>query len=185
LFIVITTFLTGLTVWLLVTTASRQRHLVSDGVEVFRYPTLYQYFLCVMFGVFAAAGMYTAVLHPARNAAPWEAAVSITVFGALCALCLYGLSLARWYRIVVSESSVVVHKIGGAVEFTFDQVRGLTVLRGHRGAKDLHVLDQEGRLLLSVGRTIQDFDELVSLIRSRCRNRAVVFRERDSLGNWH
>jgi hypothetical protein len=185
LFVAITIFLTGLTVWLLVTAASRQRHQASGDIDVFRYPTLYQYFFGVMFWAFAAIGVYTVHWHPARNMAPWEAVVSTVGFGAMCVLCLYGLSLTRWYRVVVSERSVKIYKIGGSVEFTFDQVHSMTVLHGYRGARDLRIFDDKNGLLLSVGGTIQDFDELVWLIRSRCSNRAVVFRERDAFGKWH
>lgn len=185
MFVAITALLTGLTVSLLVKVASRQRHRAAGEIAVFRYPTLYQYFFGAMFVVFAAGGLYAVHSSPVGNTAPWEAAVSTIVFGAFCVFCLRGLLLTRCYRILVTERSVKVHKIRGTVEFTFDRVHSMTVLRGYRGAKDLRVLDEKGSLLLSVGGTVQDFEELVSLIRSRCRGKSVVFRERDGFGKWH
>jgi hypothetical protein len=185
LFVAATYILTVLTVWLVVAIASRQHHLVSEGVATFRYPALYRYLFSVMLAVFLAAGMYTVEWHPLRRATQWENAISVTISTAFCATCLYGYWLARRYRIVVSGRSIVVHKTFNVVEFTFDQIHSISVLRGYRGASDLHVFDSEGKVLLSVGGTIEDFEELVRLIRSKCRGRAVVFRERDTFGRWH
>jgi len=181
MFVATTYLLTALTVWALLVIAGRQRHQGSGDVEVFRYPAVYRYFFAGSVPFFVLAGLYSTVLggrppHPF----PGEWIFSAITCSVFCALGLYGYLWMSRYSILVSGISISVRSVFTARSFTADQIQSITVLNGYRGARDVFLRDADGRLLMRVGGTIEDFDELVSLLRAKTKGRDVVFRQRDS-----
>ena len=185
MFVATTYFLTALTVWALVALASRQHHQRLGDTRIFRYPAVYRYFFTAVFFFFVGAGFYSIATIPPSPVARAEWFISVVVSGLFCVLSLFGLAWTLRRYVAASETAVLVQGILKQRQFKFTDVQSITVLNGFRGARDLRVCDSSGQLLMTVGGTIEDFDDLVALMRSRTRGQHVLFRERDALGQWH
>lgn len=159
--------MTTLSVGLVLFFAGRQHHDRDGDTEVFRYAPVLRFLFAGAFLLFLIAGFYPAKLNEPTGAGTGERIISWAISATFCALSLYGFLLTVRYRIVVAKSTIVVNGLLNSHSFTTTEVRSVEVHRGFRGARDLVVRDSSGHVLLKVGATIQDFDELLHLIRSR------------------
>jgi hypothetical protein len=173
-----------LTIGGLVAFASRQHHQRIDHADVFRFASVYRYFFAVMFLFFVGCGFYSLATIRPSPAARVEWLISMIICTFFCSGALFGLAWSMRFSIAVSEASVLVQGIFKPRKFDLTDVHSITVLNGFRGAKDLRVYDSAGRVLVAVGGTIEDFQELVGLLRRKASGRNVLVRERDGAGQW-
>jgi hypothetical protein len=166
MFIVVTYALTVITVGVILYFAGRQHHVKFGNSEVFRYPPVFRYLFAGAFLLFLAAGFYTTQSTPTSDAAAGERVLSWAACIAFCSLSLWGFLWTLRYAIVISGSTILVKGFLSSRSFTTQDMRSTEVRQGVRGARDLIVRDSVGHVLLKVGGTIQDFDDLLHLIRS-------------------
>lgn len=168
MFIAVTYGLTALTAGILLYLARKQHHVATDGVDVFRYPNMWRYMFAGAFAFFLAAGFYVGSDVPSTShAVTGEWLISWMGCAVFCALCLGGLVWSISYSVAVSSAALEVRTLLGKRLVNYSEVRSVSLRQGLRGARDLVLSDRSGKVLLSVGGTIQDFDELVRLVRSR------------------
>jgi hypothetical protein len=184
-FVAITYALTVFTVSGLLWFARRQHRTKREIGELFAYPSVYRYFAAFMILFFLAAGFYATHGGAAKRPAEFESTISWLMAGGFCGLAMWALLLFTRYSISIVGTTVRINGILTERSFDLREVREAVVLEGYRGARDLLVSDASGQILMKVGSTIQDFDDLIDVLRRGLAEYGVAVRRRDMMGNVH
>lgn len=174
----------SLTVAIFLIFARRQHHEVHSNSETYRYPSLLLNVIALgtpLYGVFAAF-IYTRNPEVPRSAG-FVTALTI-VFGTF----MLGNTVAYFYfrsfSVDISKSQIVVSSWGRRRAIPWDTVASIRLITGRQGLGEMRLFDQSKGLLLKVGSSIQDYEDLVWSVKDNTRRAGVVVRERDGKGNW-
>lgn len=175
---------TSLTLGILLIFARRQHHEIHDNSEIYRYPSLLLNVVALgtpLYGVFAAI-IYTRNPEVPRSAG-FISALTI-VFGTF----MLGNTVAYFYfwsfSIDINDSRMIVSTWGRRRTIPWDWIASIRLVTGRQGLGEMRLFDQSQKLLLRVGSSIQDYEDLVWSVKNNTRRTGVVIRERDGKGNW-
>jgi hypothetical protein len=185
MFIAVTYLLTLLSVTLLLWLARKQHRARGIDGDQFGYPAVFRYFFLLAFLFFLGAGFYSTRGGTAAHPFEGEMMLSWATAAGFCGLAIWGLLLFTRFSVTIVGTTVTVTGIVSRRSFDLRDVHEAVVLEGYRGAKDLILSDRSGHALLKVGGTIEDFEELVDLVRGGLAEYQVILRRRDALGAWH
>jgi hypothetical protein len=175
--------LVAITVAILLWFAGRQRHDRRDGADLFRYPSM----LLTVIGMLTPAyGLMGAFIYSRYPQGPSK--MSLLRLAAVFGLFIVGNSLVylylRSFSVEITDTLLTVRSFIGIRSVRFADVRTVCCIAGRRGGAELRLLGSGDRQLFKIGSTIQDFDELVTLIRNNSQMRGVRLRECDRSGRW-
>ncbi len=147
--------------------ARRSHHQSAAGVETFRYPAVLFWFPlggAVLIGL-AAAKVYTLVQAAASTAPlPWMRTFLYLMpwyLWMIAAMCAWGAAFLALHRIEISSELITVHGIRSIESIDPRSVRRF-VEYGYSG---LVLYGESRKPLLRVSRLIQDYNDLVDLVR--------------------
>jgi hypothetical protein len=184
MFIALTILMTALSVALVLRVAGREPHSREGVNETFRYPVVFRRLLFLGIPIFSLFGAYAVTTIPPGKSHSGETLIVGIGFGAaILAIALSFVWMCR-FSALVSENTLIVQQMWRTRTIPFVDVRKMVVLQGFKGSRDLALFDSQGRRVFTVGGSIQDFDDMVHLLKRRFSHRGVVFRLRDVLGKW-
>jgi hypothetical protein len=155
-------------------------HSIEGDDQVFRYTAIVAWTYIVgppVLGVVA----YFVAFGPTLSPSVESKAAVITAILSVCLLSLVGI----WYRsfsITVSSSGISVRSIFRNSTAQFSEIKKILVT-GSRG-RTLVVIDKNGKRVLSAYDDLQDFGDLVYLLKSKGANYHVEARVKDEWGKW-
>lgn len=174
----------SITLGVLLLFARRQHHEIHEQTQVFRYPSLLVNALALgtpLYGVFAAV-IYSRNPEIPRTAG-FIAALTF-VFGIL----IVGNTIAYFYfrsfSIEVNKSQLVISNWWRQKAIPWQAIASICLITGRKGLGNMRLFDESKTLLLTIGSSIQDYDDLVWSVKENTRRTGVVVRERDSNGKW-
>jgi len=179
----LTYIMTSMTLGLLLFASGRQGHEERDGADIYRYPSS---IVWVIFGgvVFCLLVPFVVYFFATPDRHPSQLCIPVAVFGSLAGLFAWGYLYYRKFYIVISGDAVCVGGLSGTREATLTDVTRFALIEGGKGGRELSVYDGRGALILKASSTIQDFDDLVAVIRRRIRGHKVLYEYRDKWGKW-
>jgi len=179
----LTVVLTSLTIVILLTFGARQRHRFADGVDVFRYPSV---FVWTAFAgiIFFSAVPFIVYFLATPNKNPAQLYLPVAIFGSIALLMAWAYLHMRKFYVAVSDATLEIGGIGATRVVPFRDVRRIVIVEGGKGGKELSAYDRENRLLLRTSSVIQDFEELLSMVMQRIPARDVQRDHRDKWGKW-
>jgi hypothetical protein len=169
-------------VLLLVSSVAARSHHASDNDEdIFRYPPAIRRSLFVggLFVVGAGGLVYSTVPPTGAAAAPF---VIGGLFGGMALADLYLYFYFSKYVLRVNKSGLAVSGIWSSANMQFSEIRDLVVVVGGR-LNDRLTIRSANNGTLRLGGGIQDFADLVWLIKSRSPHGTKI-RECDESGKW-
>jgi hypothetical protein len=175
---------TSLTLGILLIFARRQHHGIHHDSEVYRYPSLYLNVIALgtpIYGVFAAI-IYT------RNPEIPRSAGFITALTIVFGTFMLGISVAYFYfrsfSIDITDSRIIASSWGRRRTILWDSIASIRLVTGRQGLGEMRLFNQSNKLLLRVGSSIQDYEDLVWSVKVNTRRSGVVIHERDRNGIW-
>ena len=169
---------------LLLAVGRRESHDSRGGTDVFRYPRVILLALAVTVPVIGALAALVYVSYPPQRPRGAELILFLGFFGIWILGTLYGYLCARSLRVEIDDRGLIVKKLHTKREVLFAEIRVIVIRRSIKGGAQLILHGEADRRLFTVGRTIQDFDSLLWLVRNRASAPGVVVRERDKWGKW-
>lgn len=163
--------------------SSSARLTSGDAKDTFRPKAslLWVMLLGIPFYVFAATVIYLTWVPPPTG-------IALYLFIVVCAAVILGLVFAYWYykafHIKLYGDHLETLTLFGTHSVKFSEICKFDLVDGGRGGQELKLFDSAGTILFTSSSSVNNFDELVISIRRRLHNQPVVFRHRDSLGNW-
>jgi hypothetical protein len=177
----VTVLMVSLALGLLASISSRDHHKEIDEVEIFRYPRVLIRFFAFGAPVVPLIGLLVFSTFSQPTVTVYVALG--LVFGGMTVCDLYFCSYLRSYSCELSRDSIVVRAFGRTRMVRFTDIKEITFVVGGRLNDRLTVVCRDGPDL-RLGGGIQDFEDLVSLIKNRVSVGTRV-RERDIVGHWH
>ena len=161
--------------------AGRNHHLSETDEDIFRYPPAIRRSLFVggLFVVGAGGLVFSTVPPTGAAAAPF---VIGGLFGGMALADLYLYLYFSKYALRVDEEGLTVSGMWPSALMRFSEIRELVVVVGGR-LNDRLTVRSTNNVTLRLGGGIQDFADLVCLIKSRSP-RGTKIRECDELGKW-
>jgi hypothetical protein len=156
------------------------RHSIQGDVQVFRYTAIAAWAYIVgppLLGIVAYLLAYGPTLSPSVES---RGAVAV----AIVSICLFSL-VGVWYRsfsITVSGSAISIRSIFRTSTAQFSELQKILVT-GNPG-KTLVVIDRAGKRVFSAYGNLQDFADLVYLLKSNTTKYNVEARIKDRWGRW-
>jgi hypothetical protein len=94
-----------------------------------------------------------------------------------------------WYQsvaVIVDENAITLRTCIRQRVTQFRDIQKIDIIctSGRGATKTLNVFDTSGRRVICVYESLQDFEDLVYLLKFNCRGYAVQMRRRDSFGEW-
>lgn len=179
----LTYLLTAITLAILVAVGSRQRHEATAGRDYFRYQSVY------VWTAFAGIILFLAVpfivyLVPSKNGTLPQLYDAMGIFWSIAALMGWGFLYTRKHCIEINGDIVSIHSIRRSYDVVLRDVSRFLLVQGGRGGQELSLYDFKDKRLLFAASTLQDFDGLVAIIKSKLSRHAVRYEYRDRLGKW-
>ena len=157
----------------------------SSDAQVFRYSrgTLLMARIVVLASLLPGFVIYAVTKpHPVGAELYWFIAMWICVFGAF----YLGLVACEKYAVEVTDTEIVHHRMRRPRRYPFVALGSVALLEGGgRGPKYvLALLDKRGTVLDQFADTLEHFEELVALVKTRAAAAGVNYRYRDMWGSW-
>ncbi|CAJ3476609.1 Uncharacterised protein [Burkholderia pseudomallei] len=120
--------------------------------------------------------------RPAGMELYWFVAIWICFFGTF----FLGFIACQKYGVEVTDTEIVHHRIRSPRRYPFSSLGSVALLEGGgRGAKYvLALFDKRGKVLDQFADTLEHFEELVALVKTRAEAAGVNYRYRDMWGSW-
>jgi hypothetical protein len=156
------------------------RHSIESDIQVFRYTAIVAWTYILgppLLGIVAYLLAYGPTLSPSVES---RGAVAVAI-SSICLLSLVGI----WYRsfsITVSGSAISIRSIFRTSTAQFSELQKILVT-GNPG-KTLVVIDRAGKRVFSAYDDLQDFADLVYLLKSKAAQYNVEARIKDRWGRW-
>jgi hypothetical protein len=169
-------------VGMLLLIASRQHHESQQDAEVYRFPTILIRALQVgtFVPIFLGIGIYDSfIFRPGMV----EIATLGFVFGSMTLIILASAILAARFRLVIRHEYMIVYDDFKERRASFSDVRRIVISRPWRGRGRLELFGDADRRLCKLDGGIQDFDDMVDTVESRCPSH-IPIREQDTDGRW-
>jgi hypothetical protein len=156
------------------------RHSIEGEVQVFRYTAIVAWAYILgppLLGIVGYLLAYGPTLSPSVES---KSAMAVAILSA-CLLMLVGL----WYRsfsITVSGSTICIRSIFRTTTAQFSDLEKILVTGSP--AKTLVVIDKTGKRVFSAYDDLQDFADLIYLLKSNSAQYNVEARIKDQWGRW-
>jgi hypothetical protein len=169
------------TLGLLVGLASRERHVVSDGRVIFKFPKVLINTLKI--SVFVPGLLGVGIYSSFRNPGVLEDVVLCGLFGSLTVIILLSFIRTARFSMEIVGQRMELHENGRHRTINMEDVRRIIIVRPWRGRGRLDLIGVGGSKLCRIDGGVQDFDEAVDLIESLC-TQPVTVEEKDTEGKW-
>lgn len=157
----------------------------AGEVGVFRYSPGA---LKVMKVISALSTLFSPIIFLASSPRPSGIdLIGLSAFGVCFFMCFYLAYLAcKAYSIDVQSEAVVVHGLIKSHTYSFSSIGAISLLEGSgRGPKYVLALyDKANKQLRLISDGVDNFDQLVALIKKRSFEEGIPYRFRDMWGRW-
>jgi hypothetical protein len=176
--------LTAVSVALVVLLGRKSGHEVRSTSEIFRYDLglLKIFFFCSFIPL-----LVNVLLIIFGSPKPSDIEMLLQMCFALlltAALLFWQFSLKR-FSVEIGENSFAITKMRKeTTSIAFSNVKRINLLQGGRGEHVLSVLGKDNQELVRFSESIQDFDSLTELFKSRAKVMGIPFFYRDCHDNW-
>jgi hypothetical protein len=162
--------------------ASRQHHVSSGDVDVYRFPAIL--INALRFGV-AAPALLGFVVYKSfgRPLKIYESAFLVFFFGSITLIIAAQLWVVSHYALELRVGSLTITDWRGRRVISTDAIRRVVVAHPWRGNGYMDLFGADGEKLEHIDAGVQDFEEAVDFVVNQCGPGAVV-RERDTGNRW-
>jgi hypothetical protein len=169
-------------VGILLLLAGRPPQESQPEAEIYRFPTILIRALQIgtYIPIFIGIGIYNS--FPYRPGIVEIAAVSF-VFGSMTLIVMGSAILTARFRLALFNRYAIVYDDFKQRTVYFIDVRRVVIARPWRGRGRLELYGDCDRRLCKIDGGVQDFDDMVDTIESRCPSHILV-REQDQDGKW-
>jgi hypothetical protein len=165
----------------LISLADRQHRTAAEDLQVFRFPSFLVNTLKVGIAVPGFLGISAYESFPSPGIL--EASVLAGIFGSMTAIVAVSFWRTRRFRAEVGFTYITVIERRLPITIRFSDIKTAIVVWPWRGSGRLDLLNGRGTLLCRIDGGVQDFDELVDIVVSRC-NAGTIVKEKDTSGRW-
>jgi len=174
--------MTVLVLTVLLGIASRQNHVSSGIVDVYRFPPILITTLRV--GVAAPALVGLGVYHSfERPLAVYETAFLLVFFGSLTIVIAAQLWIVSGYTLELQVGSLAVNDWRGRRLTPIGDIRKVVISRPWRGRGYMDIFSANGIRLERIDAGLQDFDEIADVVLNQCMSGTLV-REKAPGEKW-
>ncbi|MDB6008711.1 MAG: hypothetical protein JWL65_961 [Gammaproteobacteria bacterium] len=165
----------------LIQLAARESHEASEEWDVFRFPKVLIISLRVAAFVPGLLGLL--IYHSFSNPGILEMTVLAGIFGLMTLIVVAMLAQVSTFSVAVSKQCLKLNERLHRRTIDFSAVREVVIALPWRANGRLDLIGVDERRLCRIDGGIQDFDELVKLVKLYCPDR-VKIREKDTHGRW-
>ena len=163
--------------------AARERHEQREGERVFRYPETVVRFVFALATVVPTGGAIAIYWSFGRRPQGLGLVVFFGFFGAL----LMGFLTTYIYlkRFMISVRGDLLSVRGFRTKVArMSGIRRLVMIEGGRGGQQISAYGEHNAAVMKADSGIQDFWELVALLKKHAKGHGVAYEQRDRWGRW-
>lgn len=175
--------LTAISITAIVLLAMKPGHEVRATSEVFRYQSglLKVLFFCSFIPLLVNV-VIIVVSTPKPSDIDMFMQMSFAIL--LAAVGLFWHLKLKKFSVEIGADDFVISKLRGESIVPLSAIERINLLEGGKGEHVLAVLGKGNKELIRFSESIQDFDALTELLRSRAKSMGIPFFYRDSHGKW-
>ena len=153
------------------------------GVSIYRYPKRVCWFFLGALPLYGAMGVFIfSTMSPQER----TSVANVAAFGTAWT-CVLGLIVAAYfyfdrYRVLIDDHLLTIKSPFGRKVLELASVAQIAVLSGR--ATDLMLFNEDNRVLVKLGGSLQDFDSFLSELKLRTRSPQVKLYKWDQSGRW-
>ena len=153
------------------------------GVSIYRYPKRVCWFFLGALPLYGAMGVFIfSTMSPQER----TSVANVAAFGTAWT-CVLGLIVAAYfyfdrYRVLIDDHFLTIKSPFGRKVLELASVAQIAVLSGR--ATDLMLFNEDNRVLVKLGGSLQDFDSFLSELKLRTRSPQVKLYKWDQSGRW-
>jgi hypothetical protein len=161
--------------------AARDAHETTEDRDIFRFPRILVNSLRV--AVFVPGLLGVLIYRTFSAPGVLDTAVLIAGFSAMTVILLAMFIQVATFSVAVSKQCLKLNVRKRQRTLYFEHIREVVVVWPWRGNGRLDLMDASGARLCRIDGGVQDFDQLVYLVKLYCPHGATT-RERDVRGHW-
>lgn len=175
--------LTAVSIALIVLVARKPGHEVLATSEVFRYQSglLKVLYFCSFIPLLVNVVLIT-VGSPRPSGGEMLMQMSFAIL--LAAMGLFWHLNLKKFSVEIGADGFAISKLSGSNVVPFSAIERINLLEGGKGEHVLAVLGKGSKEIIRFSESIQDFDTLTELLRSRAKSVGIPFFYRDCHGKW-
>lgn len=179
-----TYLLTSLTLAILMPLlTSGSGHEQIGDVSIYRYTKGVRWFFLGALPVYGAMGMLVfSTMTPAERASTVNVVAFDVFWSCILALILLAYVYFARYRVMLDDRSLTTKSLFGSRTLELSRIAQIAVLRGR--ATDLMLFDENGRLLVKLSGSLQDFDELLGELKMHTQSPQVTLFKWGQWDGW-
>jgi hypothetical protein len=166
---------------ILIQLAARESHEATEEWDVFRFPKVL--IISLRVAAFVPGLLGILIYHSFPNPGILEMTVLSGIFGSMTLIVVAMLARVSTFAVAVSKQCLKLNERWHRRTIDFSAVREVVIALPWRGNGRLDLIGEDERRLCRIDGGIQDFDELVNLVKLYCPDR-VKIREKDTRGRW-
>lgn len=163
---------------------AKEHHQVREGVEIFRFQSALVWAIFCVAPVWMLCGAFIYSTYPPGLPNGIQLYFLITMFTVPPVGYVLAYLYAKKFYIEIDDRCIRIGGLRQERSIPYGDIRKIVLVQGAKGSMELSLFDARDQRILKASNSLQDFMNLVDLIKEHTRDNEVLIKYRDKWGKW-